>query len=164
MGTTRIAEHDYAGAVVLLTAAAVVDAADDLELLVQVRLLPSRAHTMTGRHVEARQHAELAVVSAEQVGVPHLISQALALHAVLACAHGFGRDEVTLHRARDLEVIDAGVAAPFSASTADAVTLDWTGRLDEALAGFFAARRRCLKNGSDVDLMYVSGHLAMVYL
>ena len=58
---------------------------------------------------------------------------------------------------------DPDVLAPFRASVADAVTKSWTGCLEEALAGLIAARRRCVEMGSDADLVFVLGHLAMVY-
>ena len=163
LGTIRIAEHDYVGAAPLL-AAAVGDAADDLPLLVRAHLSLSRVRTMMGEHREARHHAELALVTAETVGAPTLMSQALAVHSVLACAHGLGRDEAALKRARELEVVDSHVAAPFDASAAEAVTMGWTGRLDEALVGLVAARRRYLEIGSEADVMYLSGHLSMVYV
>lgn len=163
LGTIRMADHDYVGAAPLL-AAAVDDAADDPALLVRTYLSLSRVRTMTGSHRAARRHAEMAVVNAERLGGAMLISQALALQVVLACAHGSGRDEAAVRRACELATADADVAAPFNAGTADAVTMAWTGRLDEALAGFVAARRRYLEIGSDADLTYVSGHLAMVYV
>jgi DNA-binding CsgD family transcriptional regulator len=163
LGSTRMAEHDFAGALGPLTEAA-HDAGEDLDLLVRAQLALSRAQTMTGQHDEARRHAELAVSNAEELGTPKLISQALAMHVLLTCSHGVGRDEVALARALELEVPDPDVGAPFRASATDAITLGWTGRLDEALAGLIAARRWCVEIGSDADQVYVTGHLAMVYV
>jgi DNA-binding CsgD family transcriptional regulator len=119
---------------------------------------------MTGRHEAARRQAELAVANAERLGAPKLISQALALHVMLDCAHGGVRDESALTRALELEAPDPDVGAPFRASITDAVTRGLTGRLEEALAGLIAARRRCVEIGSDADQMYVSCHLSMVYV
>ena len=163
MGAIHLSEYDYPPAVALL-GDAVDDAADDLELLVQAQLSLSRAHTMVGNHDAAREIAALAVANAERLGNPTAMSRALALHVLLACEHGLGCDESALRRAVALEVLDAGVAAPFSATTAEAVTMGWTGRLDEALAGLVAARRRYLELGSDADHIYVAGHLSMVYV
>jgi len=56
LGATRLAEHDYAGALVPLTEAA-DEAGDDLGLLVRAQLSLSRAKTMTGRHEAARRQA-----------------------------------------------------------------------------------------------------------
>jgi DNA-binding CsgD family transcriptional regulator len=162
LGAARISEHDYAGALVLL-GEAVDESGDDLGLLVKAQLLLSRAQVMTGSHDAARRQAQLAVSHAERLGDPKLISAALSLHVMLDCARGYRRDEAALTRALELEVPDPDVAAPFRASITDAVTKGWTGRLDEALAGLIAARRRCVEMGSDADLVYVSGHLSMVY-
>lgn len=163
LGATRIEEHDFVGAMSPLTDA-VVETGDDLALLVATRLSLASAQTMTGRHDAALRQAELAVVDAERLGHGNLISQALALRVMLSCAHGGGRDESALLRALDFEEPDSDVAAPLRASVTDAVTLAWTGRLEEALAGLIAARRRCLEMGSEADLVYVSGHLSTVYI
>jgi DNA-binding CsgD family transcriptional regulator/tetratricopeptide (TPR) repeat protein len=163
LGATRLAEHDYTGALVPLAEAA-DEAGDDLGLLVRAQLSLSRAQTLIGRHEAARRQAALAVANAERLGAPKLISQALALHVMLACAHGGVRDESALTRALQLEAPDPDVGAPFRASVTDAVTMGWTGRLDEALAGLIAARRRCVEIGSDADQVYVCGHLSMVYV
>ncbi|MCW2552898.1 MAG: hypothetical protein JWR78_2679 [Mycobacterium sp.] len=163
LGAARMSDHDYTGALPLL-GEAVDEAGDDLGVLVKAHLLLSRVQSITGDLVAARRHAELAVSHSERLGDPKLISQALALHVMLDCAHGHGRDEPALTRALEMEAPDPDVSAPFRASVTDAVTKAWTGRLDEALAGLIAARRRSVEMGSDADLVYVSGHLSMVYI
>ncbi|MCW2514507.1 MAG: hypothetical protein JWR11_3549 [Mycobacterium sp.] len=163
LGAARMADHDFAGALPLLDEA-VDEAVDDLGLLVKARLLLSRALSMTGDHEASQRLALAAVTDAERLGEPKLISQALSLHVMLDCAHGHRRDEAALARAMELEVPDPDVGAPFRASVTDAVTKAWTGRLDEALVGLIAARRRCVEMGSDADVVYVSGHLSMVYV
>ncbi|WP_293240976.1 LuxR family transcriptional regulator [Mycolicibacterium sp.] len=162
LGAARMADHDYSGALPLL-GEAVMHARDDLGLLVSAQLLLSRAQSMTGAHGDARRQAKQAVAHAERLGDPKLISQALALHVTLDCAHVLSRDESALTRALELEVPDPDVSAPFRASITDAVTKSWTGRLDEALVGLIAGRRRSVEMGSDADSVYVSGHLSMVY-
>lgn len=163
LGETRLAEHDFTGAMSPLTQAA-AEAGGDLALLVPAQLSLVRASTLTGRHDAGRRHAELAVANAERLGSNKLLSQALALHVMLCCAHGGSRDEAALRRALDLEEPDPYVAAVLRASVADAVTLAWTGRLDEALVGLITARRSCLELGSDADVVYVAGHLSTVYV
>ncbi|MET0476168.1 MAG: AAA family ATPase [Mycobacterium sp.] len=163
LGATRMAEHDYAGALAPLVDAT-AQAGDDLDPLVRAQLWLARALTVTGKPDLARRQAQLAVANAVELGTPKLISQALSLHVMLDCARGGARDESALRRALELEAPDPDVGAPFRASITDAVTLGWTGRLDEALAGLIAARRRCVEIGSDADQVYVSGHLSMVYV
>jgi DNA-binding CsgD family transcriptional regulator/tetratricopeptide (TPR) repeat protein len=162
LGVARMADYDYTGALPLLSEA-VDEAAEELGGLIKAELWLSRAQSMTGNHDAARHHAESAVARAERFGDPKLISQAIALHVMLDCAHGRARDEAALRRALDLEAPDPDVSAPFRASVTDAVTKAWLGRLDEALVGLIAARRRCVEMGSDADLVYVAGHLSMVY-
>ncbi|WP_235672821.1 helix-turn-helix transcriptional regulator [Mycolicibacterium hodleri] len=162
LGAARMSEHDYAGALPLLVEA-VNQAVDDPALLVKAKLLLSRARSMTGHQEEARTEAKSAVVHAERLGDAKLVSQALSLTVMLDCAHGLRRDGTALARALELEVPDPDVAAHCRASVVDAVTMSWTGGLEEALAGLIAARRRCVEMGSDADLVFVSGHLAMVY-
>lgn len=162
LGAARMASHDYPGALPLFVDA-VEESGVDSGVLVTAQLWLSRAHSMTGDHDAARSRAASAVAAAERYGDPKLISQAIALRVLLDCAQGLKRDEVALARALELEVPDPDVSAPFRASVTDAVTKAWAGRLDEALAGLIAARRRCVEMGSDADLVYVSGHLAMVY-
>ncbi|TPG37049.1 AAA family ATPase [Mycolicibacterium hodleri] len=162
LGAASIADHDYSGALPLL-GEAVEYAGEDRLLLVKAQLSLSRAESMTGDHGAARQQAKEAVAHAERLGDPKLISQAAALDVLLDCAHGMPRDEVALARALEFESPDPDVAACFRASVTDAVTTAWAGRFDEALAGLTAARRRCVEVGADADVVYVSGHLAMVY-
>ena len=163
LGAARMAEHDFPGAVAPLSDAA-AEAGDDLELRVKAQLWLCRAQTMTGKHDAALRQAEVALENAERLGLAKLTSQALTLHVMLTCTDGAGRDEDALRRALELEAPDPDVGAPFQASVADAVTLGWTGRLDESLAGLIAARRRCVEIGSDADLVFVTGYLALVYV
>ena len=163
LGAARMGDYDYAGALPLLELA-IAEPADDLAVLVEAQLWRSRAQSMTGDRDAAKSSAHAAVVDAERCGEPKLISQAIALRVMLDCAHGGARDEAAMRRALDLEVLDPDVSAPFRASVTDAVTKSWMGRLDEALVGLIAARRRCVEMGSDSDLVYVAGHLSMAYI
>jgi len=162
LGAARMAEHDYPGALPLLVDA-VSHAVDDPGLLVEATLLLSRAYSMTGHQEEALREARSAVRHADRLGDGKLLSQALSLTVMLDCARGLRRDRSALRQALALEVPDPDVAAPCRASVVDAVTTSWTGRLEEGLAGLVAARRRCVERGSDADLVFVAGHLAMVY-
>ncbi|MCV7013898.1 AAA family ATPase [Mycolicibacterium madagascariense] len=162
LGSARMGDYDYAGALPILDEA-VAQPVDDPAVSVEAQLWRSRAQSMTGSRDAARSSAHAAVADAERCGDPKLISQAIALRIMLDCAHGGPRDEAAMRRALDLEVPDPDVSAQFRASVADAVTASWMGRLDEALVGLIAARRRCVEMGSDSDLVYVAGHLSMVY-
>lgn len=160
-GGSLIYDHDYAGAIELLSRAA-EDAADLPLQRIQAELGLALAYTMTGRQQEAENHAGAAMARAEEFGSGPLISQALALHAHVACALGRGRDEEAVRRALDLEDLDADVPAPFRARAVDAITLAWAGRLEEARSAMLAVRRRCGEQGSDADMLWVSWHLITI--
>lgn len=118
--------------------------------------------SMSGQHVEALRNAETAVTYAEELAIGVLISRAISMHASIRCGQGFGRDEAALVRAMELEGHDGDAPAPFRASVVNAVTLAWTGELDDALNAMLPVWQRCVDRGADSDMMYVSGHLAML--
>lgn len=161
LARTWIYDNEFSRAMALLSAA-LEDSSDNPLLLFQSHLGLGLALGMIGDYADASRHTSVAVQHAERVGVPALISQALALSVTLGCAQGAGRDEAVLRRALDLEDPDADTSAPLRARTADAVTMSWVGRLDEARTTMLAVRRRCLERGSDADMMHVSRHLALI--
>jgi DNA-binding CsgD family transcriptional regulator len=160
LADTWLHDNSFVEAVDLLTSAE-ADAAAAPELLVRTYLRSTLVHTMTGRFAEGLRYADLAVAEAERLAVPALLSQALTARVSVACGVGLGRDEVALQRALDLEDPSADVPVAFRARAADAVTLAWLGRLEEARTKLLAIRRQCIERGSDADLVHVSRHLVM---
>lgn len=134
---------------------------DDPSTSAHVELGLALALGMQGAYAEALRHAEPAVAYAERVGAPALISQAVAMAVSLQCTLGKGCDEAALRRALDLEDPDADVPAQFRARAVRAVTQALEGRLEEARATLFEIRRSALERGSDADLLYAVGHLAL---
>ncbi len=145
--------------------AAVVDAADDPALTVRTHLTLAITLSTAGDAQGAARHAQLARTRADEFADRMLISQALAAQVLFRCANGQGVDEVSLQRAIDLEQRhDTGVhtAAPFSARIVKALVSSWTGRLTEARGQLIDAQRHCAARGSDVDMLWVQSHAAMV--
>jgi DNA-binding CsgD family transcriptional regulator len=161
LGGTWVYANDFVPAKELLTAA-LTDAADSPLLMVRAHLGLAVAEAMTGEHSTAYRHAALAVEQAERLGMPAVLSQALALQVTLACGRGMGRDESALRQALESEDPDADVPAAVRARTAAAITSAWMGRLDEARTTMLVVRRRCIERGSDSDMMHLSWHLSMI--
>lgn len=108
------------------------------------------------------ENSRRAVALAEELGVPTVTSQALAMWVHTLFIHGHGVDKTALDRALDLEVLDDDVAIPFKASAVNALILAWTGRLDEAAGQMSTVRRSCEERGSDRNLMAVASYSAMI--
>jgi DNA-binding CsgD family transcriptional regulator len=156
-----IADGGFEKAVDLLWTA-LSDAADDHPLLVQILLLLSNALIATCEYDESLHHTRQAVVLAEELDSPVLTSQALAMWVKVSCMCGQGVDEQSLRRALELEDPELDVPSPTRASTAYALTLAWTGRLDEARRQLHDVRRRCIERGAESLVMYVSLHSALI--
>jgi DNA-binding CsgD family transcriptional regulator len=142
--------------------AALADAADDPEVLVQTLLLLANALIATCDYDEALHHTRQAVVLAEELDRPAVASQALAMWVTVSCMCGQGVDEPSLRRALDLEELDVDAPTSTRASTVNALMLGWTGRLDEAHTQFQEIRRRCLERGAESAMMFVSLHSSLI--
>jgi len=138
------------------------DAADDHALLVQTLLLLSNALIYTGEYDECLHHTRQAVVLAKELDCPMLTSQALAMWVTVSCMCGQGVDERSLQRALELEDLDIDAPNPLHASSASALILAWTGRLDEARTQMQDVRRRGIERGAESLMMFVSLHSALI--
>lgn len=161
LGSTHIYDNSLVDAAAALEKAK-ADSSNHPLLLVGACLSLALVLAMSGEHASSLDNAEIAVSYAEELAAPVLISRALAMYATLRCGQGFGRDERLLARAMELEGHDGDVPAPFRAGVANALTLSWSGELEKAHVEMTALWQRCIDRGADADLMYVSGHLAML--
>jgi ATP/maltotriose-dependent transcriptional regulator MalT len=141
---------------------AIDDARGNPAVMVQTLLALAFTRSMAGEYDEAQRVANRAVCHAEKVGVPALLSQALANQVTINALCGNGIDEAALDRALDLEDPGLDVSIMFHATAAKAQVLAWTGRLDEARVELRELRRRCSQHGADSDLFYVAVHTALV--
>ena len=135
----------------------------NLTLRVQALIPLSYALGETGNLAAAVDTVEDAVVHAEQLGQPDLLSQALAVRVMLHFVGGDAIDEPSLRRALELEVRDTSIIPmPFRASFHNAVLLAWTGQLERAHEGMLAIRRHCLERGDESDLIYATFHTVLI--
>jgi ATP/maltotriose-dependent transcriptional regulator MalT len=132
------------------------DAEGNPLMLAQTLLMLSFAQANSGEYEEALHNSMEAVKHAESVGIPVMISQALADWQVLSALCGQGFDEPSLRRALDLDDLDVDLPIPFRAHSAAAQLLSWAGRLDEARDHVQVLRRRCMERGADTDMLFVS--------
>jgi DNA-binding NarL/FixJ family response regulator len=141
---------------------AVADAEGSPLILLQALLALAFTQSIAGDYDEALRVSKHAIMKAEELGVPALISQALANYVTINALDGNGVDTSALDRALELEDPDLDAAIVFHARAAEAQVLAWTGRLDEASLGLQVLRRRCIEHRADGDLSFVSVHTALV--
>jgi DNA-binding CsgD family transcriptional regulator len=138
------------------------DAGDDPTLLVQTLLLMSNALVANCEYDECLHHTRQAVVLAQELDSPTLISQALAMWVMVSCMCGQGVDERSLQQALELEDTAIDVPCPLRASTTQALILAWTGQLDDARNRMQDVRRRCVERGAESLMMDLSLHSALI--
>jgi DNA-binding CsgD family transcriptional regulator len=157
----RVYDDNFSDAAALLKRA-VVDAEINDAVLVQTLIMLAFTEGMSADFDDSYANAGRAVKHAEQLGVPVLISRALAMWANLTFQYGRGVDEDSIRRAVELEDPSLDVPMPLCASAIQALLLAWTGRLDEAREAMMVVRNRCVDRGAESDLMAVSGYLTLI--
>jgi ATP/maltotriose-dependent transcriptional regulator MalT len=161
LAETRMYHNSFVDAAKLLKQA-IEDAKSEPAMLVQNLLLLSFAQVNTGEYDESLCHASQALTLAEQLRVPPLTSQALAMWLTVGFMCGQGIDEHGLRRALELEDADADVPIALQASVVNALILAWTGRLEEARIQMQAVRRRCIERGADTHMVFVALHATLI--
>ncbi|MBX7450484.1 LuxR C-terminal-related transcriptional regulator [Mycolicibacterium sp. 3033] len=163
LATVLMYQNHHGDAVELLRGAA-DDAAGNIAVLIQVLLRLSFALNNIGEPDDARRHGRDAVKLAEELGVPAIISAALAWSVYIDFQNGRGLDQRALRRA--LECYDSAFDVPiiFRAPLVQALTLSWTGKLAQAHEQFTALRVVCAERGAESDMMAIAGFLAMNHI
>ena len=120
-------------------------------------MLTTLAHALfnTGEPDAAWQCAEEAVTSAEQLGAPGLLSQALGVRSMLFFLRGDGIDELSLLRALELEDHESFTPTVLKPSVENALILGWTGELDTSYQRMQAIQRRCVEKGEEGELIFI---------
>ncbi|MEO3757777.1 AAA family ATPase [Mycobacterium sp. B14F4] len=166
------AETRYALAMVLFMDEGYVDGAhllerglteDQPEPATRVSMLTAAAYALfnTGETDAAWARAEQAVVLAEKVGTPSLLSQALAVRAMLHFLRGSGLDEAGLRRSAELEDADEPAPILLRPSVLHALQSGWVGDLDEAYWRLKAIQRHCRDRGEEGELIFVMFQAAL---
>ncbi|BBY78536.1 transcriptional regulator [Mycolicibacterium parafortuitum] len=163
LATVLMYDNEHIRAVELLRSA-LDDAAGNVPVQIQVLLRLSFALNNSGELDDARRHARDAVKLSEEFGVPGVISAALAWSVNINFQCGRGVDEDALARAMKLYDSTLDVPIIFRAPFVHALTLSWTGRLEQAHRELTAVRTVCVERGAESDMMAVAGFLAINHL
>jgi DNA-binding CsgD family transcriptional regulator len=130
---------------------------DEPDLPLRVRMLTTLAHALfnTGEPDAAWRYAEEAVTSAEQLGAPGPLSQALGVRSMLLFLRGDGIDEAHLLRALELEDHESFTPTVLKPSVENALILGWIGELDTSYQRMQAIQRRCVEKGEEGELIFI---------
>lgn len=141
---------------------AIDDASADPVVLVEVLMMLAFAQINQGVYEAAVRHSGRALAEAEAASQPVLISQALASWVYVSFHCGLGYDEAAMVRALDLEGHDGDVPIPFQASAIDALSMAWTGRLEESAAAWDALGTRLVRRGGEIEMLFVNYNSVLV--
>jgi ATP/maltotriose-dependent transcriptional regulator MalT len=134
----------------------------DLALRVQILITLSWARGNLGQHPAAVESIEDAVVEAERLGEPTLLSHALGMRVMMRMIRGDGVDRPSLRRALKLEDPGTAIPVPFRPSVHNALLLAWTGELEQAHDQMLTIRRRCIEHGEESELIFLAFHSALI--
>ena len=163
LAAMRIHDNSFVHAADLLKRA-LIDAEGAEALQVHILLMLSFAQLNAGEFDESLQNAEQAAAQVDELDVPALTSQVLAVRAMVRCMCGLGVDEPSLQRALELEDPNQDAPIAFRASANNALMLAYAGRLDEAHARMLAVRQHCIERGAETDMMFVSVFSTLIYI
>jgi DNA-binding CsgD family transcriptional regulator len=141
---------------------ALAESGANLELGLRFLIQLSYARLNAGEVAQAWRRVQEAVRTAERLGHPALLSQALGMAVMLAFLRGDGLREAQLARAVELEDPHAPIPVAFRPTVQHALLLAWTGRLDEAHERLLRIQRRCLEHGEENELIFVGFHLVQI--
>ncbi|MBE1552659.1 DNA-binding CsgD family transcriptional regulator [Mycobacterium sp. OAS707] len=129
----------------------------------QVRMSTTLAYAlyMTGAPDTAWQCAEKAVVLAERLGHPGLLSEALGARATIRFFVGGGIDDESLRRALELEDHNSFTPIMLRPSVEHALILACIGELDASYDRMQAIERRCTDRGEEGELIFVDFYVVV---
>ncbi|OBK52426.1 helix-turn-helix transcriptional regulator [Mycobacterium sp. 1081908.1] len=137
---------------------AIDEAGDDLVLRAQILVPLAHAQVNDRQLDDAAGSIADAVQTAERIRQPQLLSQALAMHALVSFFLGEGLDEPALQRALELEDREAPITAHLDTTVQHAALMAGSGRLDEAREELQAYRRRAIERGDESELLMFAFH------
>ncbi len=169
LGMVRVFDDNFLEGVRMFERA-VDEAGDNLALRAPTLVILALTLFNTGRLAEGVRTAEDAVMNAERLGEPQLLSQALSMRVLLRFIGGDGVDAPSLQRALETEAREADVPARPGLQTIvrpslqHAMLLGWTGQLELAHQEMRRIRQRCVDNGEEHELMYVAYYSVQIEL
>lgn len=161
LGAVKAYDDDMIGAVEAMTEA-VEEAGDNPALGLLCRLRAAMALVMTDRLDEALEWGRAAVELADQLGVPGLRSQALAIWVVGKFVAGRGVDQEALQTAVELEDPHGGASTFFRARATQAMISAYIGHLELAAEQMRAVQQQMVDNGTEVDIIWAAVHTAAI--
>jgi DNA-binding CsgD family transcriptional regulator len=126
---------------------------DNLALRVQILTNVSFCYFSMGDLAVAVPSAEDAVIDAERLGQPQLLSQALSMRVCMGLTSGLGVDEAGLCRALELEDRSADAHALIRPCMQNIIILASIGRLDDACQEASSIRARCRERGEETQVI-----------
>jgi hypothetical protein len=135
----------------------------EAESPLRVQILITLAYSLlnTNQAQEGVATVEEAVMLAERLGQPHLLSMALGMQTVLRFLCGQGVDEVSLRRAIELENTEIFTPLVFRPHVQRTLLLAWSGQVDEAHHELQDIRRRCVEKGEEGELIFIAQHAVL---
>lgn len=155
LGTIRF-ETDAGRDAADLLEQAVRAAAGHADLRASLRIDLAYVLFLNGRIPESLRHIKTAIAEAELTDDPGLLAEALASFCIERFLAAASTDEETLQRALELEDPTRRTPVRRWPSTIAAQILRWTYQLDASLLRFETVRQRCLDQGLESDLWFVS--------
>lgn len=160
LGYIRLLDDSFTESAELLEQA-LADTVGRPDVLVPILVTLAFALFNAGRLEAAIQRADTAVDSAEELGRPDLLSQALSMRVMVGFLQGDGVDELRLRRALELEPAGTDIPIALRPSVHHALLLSCTGRLEEAHNWLTDIHHECVEHGEDGELTFVSFHNAL---
>lgn len=141
---------------------AVEEAGNDPVVRLRGLMLLSPIVAATGHVADAVEHAADAVRTAEEIGVPSLHSQALALWLSMGFLHGLGVDQAALNTALKAQDPQSTGSVSTRADAIAAVLAAWTGSLEEGRDGMRAVQQHCAEYGSEADIVWAACRTTLI--
>ena len=161
LGVVRARTYSYAEAAVLLEQARAEAPPGEPRAVLALTL--SYVLANTERLPEAVGHASAAVEEAASLGEPGLLAETLAVRTMVRCLVGEGIDETSLARALELEDPERPTPIMLTPTLIAGLLYGWTGRFEESLPALDRARRRCLEQGAEGELVHMTKFMAMIH-
>lgn len=161
LGVMETLEGSLPEAVTLLQRA-LAEAGDALALRVQILVPLSFAIWNVGRRAAALPTIDRAVVDAERLGQPHLLSQALSMRSLVRFLQGNGLDEAGVRRALELEDRQAPTPVVCRPAMHSAMLLAFAGHLESASDAMQSIGRQCSERGEESEQVFIAFHSVLV--
>jgi DNA-binding CsgD family transcriptional regulator len=158
LGTIERLDDDFPGSLPFLERA--LAEADEGWFRLALALELAFAYTQSGSIGEAVPYADSALAQAEALGVPDLLAQALAVHAMVHFLVGGEVEEATLERALELEDQAARAPGVLRPSFIAGLIYGWLGRLELAQSLLERVREQYRQRGAEGDFVYMTIHAA----